>query len=389
MRVLFVVAAVSMLTSACRRGDREIREQYTAAFDAPPVVAVEPCPDADAKLGRLQPLFELAVRAQKVVKKFDAPLPPDLARDLMATPIAGLAEDYRCFLADGSDRGVLMGFVIYLFLRKGETLLAAGQTDAGYAHVIEALSVYEQPRAFSFIYYLGAGYKLRYVRKLLEKYPPPRDVLEELEGTAPEALLPRWAFCAGIKEEFLALTYPPFYDQLAPLHARAARRWGDRAANAFAEVARDAHPGDLALWRTARDLYMPLIDGCLDFGQASSPPLMRLEKAARAKLASVPKGTVVAFSAPFTLERLPQFGALQDDFLVFMVDVRRRRLHLSGLPTDAASVRSRVFVPSLRIPLTSDWDGSTATVEDDPAVPGGVVVIRGNFREALPPLGRR
>jgi hypothetical protein len=75
----------------------------------------------------------------------------------MATPIAGLSDDYRCFLADGSDRVVILGMIVNLYLRKGEALLAKGQTDAGYAHVIEALSVYKEAPSFAFIHYLGSG----------------------------------------------------------------------------------------------------------------------------------------------------------------------------------------------------------------------------------------
>ena len=33
-------AALALGGAACRRGDREIRDGFTAAFDAPPVVAV-------------------------------------------------------------------------------------------------------------------------------------------------------------------------------------------------------------------------------------------------------------------------------------------------------------------------------------------------------------
>jgi hypothetical protein len=223
---------------------------------------------------------------------------------------------------------------------------------------------------------------LERITKIVETYPPPRRVLEELEFVAPKSLLPRITFCAGIKEEFLTQAYISFYDRLAPLRARATRRWGERAAKAFAQINAGARRGDLAAWRMTRDLYAPLIDGCYELNE----PLMPFEKAARAKLGAVPKGTPLAFSAPFMLDRLPQFGALEDDFLVFMIDIGRRRLRLAGLPTDAASVRSRLLVAQMRIPLTSDWSGSTAAVEDDPAVAGGIIVVRGNFRQALPAL---
>lgn len=93
--------------------------------------------------------------------------------------------------------------------------------------------------------------------------------------------------------------------------------------------------------------------------------------------------------AATTLNRLSEFGELQDQFLVFMVDVGRRRLRAAGLPLDAATVTSRLLVPAMRVPLTSAWDGSTATIIDDPATPGGIIVTRGRLRQALPPLPRR
>ena len=108
-----------------------------------------------------------------------------------------------------------------------------------------------------------------------------------------------------------------------------AERWGERTVNAFADIADRPRTGDVALWRTINDLYAPLIAGCLD---AREPPLAPLETAARAKLAAVPDSATLKLMAPTTLNRLSEFGELQDQFLVFMVDVGRRRLRLAGLP---------------------------------------------------------
>jgi len=377
---LAVAAALAVSAGGCRPGDREIREQYTAIFDAPPVAAIRPCPDADAKLERLQPLFDLTLRAYKTITKFSTPLPDDLAADLMATPIAGLAADYRCVIGDGSDRSVVLGTIVNLYLRKGEALLTAGQTDAGYAHVIEGLSVYTHAPAFEFIHYLGAGYVLERIQTLLEKYPAPDAVLERLLQTAEDSLLPRATFCAGIKAEFVMQSYQVFYDRLGPLRARATARWGERATKLFDEVAKNKRHGDLAVWRLTRDLYVPLIDGCLD----GHTPLMSLEKAARAKLATAPKNATFALWAPYTLDRLEQFGKLEDAFLLFMIDVMRRRQALHGLRTDAQNDLYLVFLP-----VVNDWNGSTAGVKDDPDHPGGVVVSRGEFTRSLPPLAPR
>jgi len=74
---------------------------------------------------------------------------------------------------------------------------------------------------------------------------------------------------------------------------------------------------------------------------------------------------------------------------VFMVEVGRRRLSLAGLPLDATTLQARLLVPAMRVPLTSAWDDSTATIADDPATPGGIVVTRGRLRQALPPLRGR
>ena len=396
-------AALALGGAACRRGDREIRDGFTAAFDAPPVVAVAACPDEDAKLARLRPLLELAARsyqdqvrprplapgedvAATVKKGFDAPLPADLSADLLATEIRGLAVDYRCFLAQDDDRVLLMMAIADLFLRKGEALLAAGQIDAGYQYVVQGLSVYAQPRTYAFIHYLGAGYTLRRIQALLDRHPPPPAILDRLEETAAASLLSRAQLCAGIKVEFLAQAYVPFQDRLAPLRGRVAERWGERTVNAFAEIADRPRAGDVALWRTINDLYAPLIAGCLDAGE---PPLAPLEQAARAKLAAVPDSATLKLMAATTLNRLSEFGELQDQFLVFMVDVGRRRLRGAGLPLDAATVKARLLVPAMRVPLTSAWDGSTATIADDPATPGGIIVTRGRLRQALPPLPRR
>ena len=367
------------------------------------MVAVAACPDEDAKLARLRPLLDLAARsyqdkvrprplapgedvAATVKKGFDAPLPADLSADLLATEIRGLAVDYRCFLAQDDDRVLLMMAIADLFLRKGEALLAAGQIDAGYQYVVQGLSVYAQPRTYAFIHYLGAGYTLRRIQALLDRHPPPPAIIDRLEETAAASLLSRAQLCAGIKLEFLAQAYVPFQDRLAPLRGRVAERWGERTVNAFAEIADRPRTGDVALWRTIDDLYAPLIAGCLD---AREPPLAPLEQAARAKLAVVPDSATLKLMAATTLNRLSEFGELQDQFLVFMVDVGRRRLRAAGLPLDAATVKSRLLVPAMRVPLTSAWDGSTATIIDDPATPGGIIVTRGRLRQALPPLPRR
>ena len=88
------------------------------------------------------------------------------------------------------------------------------------------------------------------------------------------------------------------------------------------------------------------------------------------------------------MNRLSEFGALQDQFLVFMVDVGRRRLRLARLPLDAATVQARLLVPAMRVPLTSAWDGSTATISDDPATPAGSSSPGAGCARSLPPLPR-
>jgi hypothetical protein len=368
--------------AGCRRGDREIRAGFEAAFDAPPVLAVADCPDGDAKLERLGPLFGLALRAYKQVPRLDQPLPADLAADLLATPITGYVSDYRCFLSDGRSREVAMGTIANLYLRKGEALLARGDSDAGWAHVVEGLSVYAQPQGVAFIMYLGTGYFFGRIETLLARYPAPPAVLDRLAAVAGDSLLPRATFCAGLRLEQLNQLYIAFFDRLAPFRARAAARWGERNTTAVAEINDNRH-SDLALWRGADALYTPFFAGCADDGR----PLAPLEKAARAALAAVPRPSAVADLAPYTLDRLPQYGDLADASLVFAVDVGRRRLAAGGgKPPDAAAVRARVLAPG---GLASPWDGSAPSIEDDPAAPGGLVVARGKLRRVLPPLVTR
>jgi hypothetical protein len=378
-----IAAAVATAAGACRRGDREIRDGFTAAFDAPPVLAVAPCPDADVKLARLEPLFGLAMRAYKTVKTLDEPLPADLAADLMATPIEGAVSDYHCFLADGTDRKLFMGVIANLYLHKGEALLAQGKTDDGWGHILQGLKVYSGPRPFEFLMYFGASAVLRHIRTVVARTPPSPRELDDLELMAASALLRRPDFCAGLKLEFLWQAYLPFYEALAPLHDRVRERWGDRTADAMAAMAAHGKRGDIALWRATADLYGPLVAGCLD---PKAPPFATLETAALAKLAGLPRESSVAQLAPTTLDRLRQYGELEDEFLLFFVDLGRRRLQSADVPTDAASVGKRILVPSLPVPLVSAWDGSPVAVHDDPGTPGALIVTRGRMRQVLPPL---
>jgi hypothetical protein len=151
----------------------------------------------------------------------------------------------------------------------------------------------------------------------------------------------------------------------------------------MAAMAENNKPGDLELWRATTDLYTPLIAGCLD---PHGPPLATLERAARAKLATLPRNSSVAQLAPYTLERLSQYGELEDEFLLFYVDLGRQRLRLATGMFDAREVEKRILVPSLPVPLVSSWDGSRASVENDPTTPGAVVLTRGRLRKVLPPL---
>jgi hypothetical protein len=379
-----IAAAIATEAGACHRGDEEIRKEFTAAFDAPPVLAIEPCWDGGERMPRLQQLLDLAMRAYKKAGAFEDPLPADLQTELMATPIEGMVSDYLCFVADGTDRKLLMGTIANLYLHKGEALLAQGQIDDGWTHVVQGLKVYSAPRPFEFLMYFGAGGVVRRIRTIVPRHPPSARDLDRLEMMAASAPLRRSDFCAGLKLEFLSQAYLPFIEVLAPtLRPRVTARWGARADAAFASMAQNSQRGNLALWRATADLYGPLVAGCLD---PKAPPLARLETAARAKLAGLPRESSVAQLAPTTLDRLRQYADLEDQFLLFFVDMGRRRLQIAGVPTNAASVEKRILVPSLPVPLISAWDGSRVAVQDDPSAPAALIVTRGQMREVLAPL---
>jgi hypothetical protein len=206
-RALALLVATGV--SACR-GDREIREGFQETFDAPPLVAVTRCLDFEKKLDRMRPLFELGLRAYQAVKKFDDVLPEDLMADLLHTPILGMVPDYRCLLGDGGGRELFMGTVANLYLRKGEALLGRNDSEGGYAHLIEGLSVFKDPQPVVFIMHLGVGYFLDRTESILARYPAPTPVLEMLHSTAAECLLTLPQFCSGIKFEYLFISRAGF-----------------------------------------------------------------------------------------------------------------------------------------------------------------------------------
>ena len=256
-RAAAVVAAAALALggAACRRGDWEIRDGFTAAFDAPPVVAVAPCPDEEAKLARLQPLLDLAARSYKdrvrprplapgedvaatVKKGFDAPLPADLSADLLATEISGSRRRLPLLpragqrsrpAHDGDCRPVPAE-------RRGAARDPARSTPATNTSSRGSPSTPSRGRMRSSTTWARATSSVASRRSSTAIHLRPPSSIGWRRRRA-DGLLSRAQLCAGIKVEFLTQAYVPFQDRLAPLRGRVAERWGERTVSAFAEIA--------------------------------------------------------------------------------------------------------------------------------------------------------
>jgi len=379
---------VALVTACGVTPEPEIADQFHQRLSAPPEGwAPTHCPDRDAKVEDLREVIGLAHDLRARIREFDSPLPPRLDAALMQTPLLGRGDAYRCVIRDFQridlrtepNYAEVVGFTASLFMVKAATLMARGEADEGWAHVLEALTLYAIPGGPSVAEQGGVLDVLTSLQILLETHPPNAATVTRLIDAVDATLVPSVIACAGVRHELLAIAVAAFrvhFDRREK-EAMASRFGLDFAMRSW----RDHRAGQLerTTWNAFRDVYDAVVDGCTrrPYGQG----LKRAATAqARLDLLHPPTGVQVRVAT----DRLNRAGTLVDAQTAMLATLRALQLRssLGREPTTTELALSFGRRPH------NPWDGRpyTFTMNAD-----ALVVQRGPYREelALPPVRPR
>jgi hypothetical protein len=379
------LAVATLVLAACGvRPDPGIADDFHERLQASPTGwAPVPCQDRAAKVADRSGMVWLAQDLRARIREFDTMPPPQLHARMMAYPLLGHADDYRCIVQDfvhidpaqEPDFVDVLGLVANLYVLKGRVLLARGELEHGWAHVVDALALYRKPVAHGFEQHLTLLEVLRAIPPLLEQHPPDPATLERLTEAVDAARMSQPVICAAVRHDLVVLAISGFRVHFGQREREAvARRLGlGNAVRAW----RSPWPGKLgrAEWATVREAYDGIVEGCAKrpLGkslQQAAEPMLRLDGL------HPPTGVRLRVAG----DRLNQVGLLIDVQTSLSATLRALSLRaaLGRDPTTAELALSFGRRPQ------NPWDGRHYTL----VVGGGALTVtRGPYqhRVVLPP----
>jgi hypothetical protein len=375
-----VLAATLGLAACGVRPDPKIAEEFHERLRSEPAGwAPVPCRDRAAKVEARSGMVWLAQDLRARIREFDTMPPTQLHDRMMAYPLLGHADDYRCVVQDfvridpaaEPDFVEVLGLVANLYVLKARVLMDAGAVQDGWAHVVDGLGLYRKPVGHGFAEHLTLLEVLRAIPPLLESHPPDAATLARLVAAVDATRVSQPVICAAVRHDLLMLGITGFRVHFGQREREAvAQRFG--LGNAM-RAWRSPWPGKLgrAEWAAVRGAYDAIVEGC-----AERPLGRSLQRAADSMLAldglHPPTGVRLRVAA----DRLNKVGLLLDvqTSLVATLRALSLRATLGRDPTTAELALSFVRRPK------NPWDARPYTFE----LTGGVLTVtRGPYRHRV------
>jgi hypothetical protein len=375
----------TLVLAACGvRPDAQIAEEFHERLRAEPTAwAPVPCRDRAAKVAARSDMVWLAQDLRARIREFDTPPPPQLHARMMAYPLLGHADDYRCIMQDfvhidpvqEPDFWDVLGLAANLYVLKATVLFERGAREDGWAHMLDALALYREPVGFGFGEYLTLLPVLRTIPPLLERHPPDAATLSRLVEAVEATGMSQPGICGALRHDLLLLAVSGFrvHFELREREAMARRLGLGNAMRAW----RSPWPGKLgrAEWQALRGAYDGMVDDC-----ARRPLGKSLQRAAEPMLMLDALHPPTGVRLRMVTERLNQVGLLIDTQTSLLATLHALELR-AKLGRDPST---NELALSLGRRPRSPWDGRHYTF-----VMGGgtLVVTRGPYRDvvALPP----
>jgi hypothetical protein len=376
--------SVVLLTACGVRPDPGIAGEFHERLQARPQgFSAVPCRDRAAKVEARAGMVWLAQDLRARIREFETMPPTQLHDRMMAYPLLGHADDYRCIVQDfvrsdpakEPDFLEVLGLVANLYVLKARVLLERGDEASGWAHVVDALALYRKPAGHGLAEHLTLREVLRSIPPLLEQHPPDADTLQRLVTAVEATRMWQPVICGAVRHDLLMLAVSGFrvHFELREREAMAQRFGLGNAMRAW----RSPWPGKLgrAEWLPLREAYDAMVEGC-----AERPLGKSLQRAAQPMLRLDAQHPPTGVRLRVVAERLNQAGLLIDvqTSLVALLRTLSLRRSLGRDPTTAELALSFGQRPK------NPWDGRPYTFA---VGAGALLVSRGPYqhRVVLPP----
>lgn len=362
-------------------------EVHERLAPAPKGFRNRPCRGRDAKVAALSELVWLGQDLRARVREFDTLPPPQLHDRMMAAPLLGHGDDYRCIVQDfvridlrrEPDFLDALPLVANLYVLEARVLMGEGRPVDGWAHVLDGLALHAEPSGFGVEQYLSLLDVLRAIPPLLEQHPPDAATTVRLVDAIEATRIDTTTICGGLRHELLLLGVTTVRAHLGQRERELmAKRFGLDAAM---RTWRSPWPGTLgrAEWQQIRQTHDAMMDGC-----RTRPLGHALQRAAAPMLMLDAINPPTAVRLRMIADRLNRMGVLIDTQITVLATLRALRLRheLGRLPTTAELAVSFGRRPK------NPWDNRhyTFAVGADAAGGGVLTVARGPYRHevALP-----
>lgn len=379
------LAIAALLLAGCGvRPDPQIADEFHERLQEPPTGwAAVPCKDRARKVEARSDMVWLAQDLRARIREFDTMPPTQLHERMMAYPLLGHADDYRCIIQDfvridpssEPDFVEVLGLVGNLYVLKARVLLERGELVEGWAHVVDALALHRKPVAHGFAEYLTLLDVLRAISPLLEQHPPDAATRARLQEAVDATRMSQAVICAAVRHDLLGFAISDFRVHFELREREAvARRFGlGLAMRAW----RSPWPGKLgrAEWMAVREAYDGLVEGCTERPLGKS-----LQRAAQPMLFLDAQHPPSGVRLRMIADRLNKVGLLIDVQTSLAATLRALSLRetLGRDPTTAELALSFGRRPK------NPWDGRHYTFA---MTDGALSVSRGPYqhRVVLPP----